>query len=665
VLLALLTLPALAVAYETAMHFSGVAIDGPFQLYDALRRIDAGFRPGVDFQFFHGLGIPYTHYWLYRLFGGGLRGSELARELLATALYPVEFVLAFRAFTGSWRRALALAAAAMAFSYVFRMVVMLFAVNGMLSLRSAPATLVPALVAIAATRRARIIWPGVGLGIALFMSTEQGLAVLAAFVLVSAVVIPRADDRRAAALDLLFSLGVAVATLVVALLLVGGFAGLAGALRYNFRIVPMDQYWYFGAPPNTFISSWRAAVQMLLLHSPTIGGAISLSIVATVIYLRRLWIRGSSASPVDIGLALLATYALVSCSSELGIFTGAYVMPCWRCLVIIGLVELGRWSQRSDARVARRPILGVTRASAIVTFAFSAIALVTVAMVVSALGTALPHIVRDHLFGNERFSIAGIWPETLREDTTVVNRHRRADGTPPVVWSTYAGWLEARSGIFHPSFDYIIHALGPANRAAYVETFRTVRPGLVQTVRPTYTQYELWLENENWAFYDALLDGYRVSSMTPWSIFWEPRAQPAPAPQPIGVMNVPAGMTSVPFPLIPATPAAPITLVEVEVEYEVRNPLKFLPVVGALPRYLIGIDGALTRVPVSLDPYRQRVRFPVLVGPGQAPTLHFRTFSLLPGASWTPKTLRLFARPVDAGSQPWLNDAIAYLTKGA
>ena len=74
VVFAILVLPALIVGYETAMHFSGVAIDGPFQLYNALRRIKAGFRPGADFQFFHGLGVPYAHYGLYRLFGGGLKG---------------------------------------------------------------------------------------------------------------------------------------------------------------------------------------------------------------------------------------------------------------------------------------------------------------------------------------------------------------------------------------------------------------------------------------------------------------------------------------------------------------------------------------------------------------------------------------------------------------
>src|SRR5262245_21297440 len=102
--------PSVIVAFENAMHFSGSAIDGPFQLYNALRRIQAGFRPGIDFQFFHGLGTAYLHYLPDRLFGGGLAGSQLARELIAAAAQPLVLLIAFRLFTGVWRKAMSLAA---------------------------------------------------------------------------------------------------------------------------------------------------------------------------------------------------------------------------------------------------------------------------------------------------------------------------------------------------------------------------------------------------------------------------------------------------------------------------------------------------------------------------------------------------------------------------
>ena len=41
------------------MHFDSYAMDGPFQLFNSLRRIAVGQRIGDTFQFFHGPGIPY------------------------------------------------------------------------------------------------------------------------------------------------------------------------------------------------------------------------------------------------------------------------------------------------------------------------------------------------------------------------------------------------------------------------------------------------------------------------------------------------------------------------------------------------------------------------------------------------------------------------------
>lgn len=659
VIFGILVLPVLTVGFETAMHFSGVAIDGPFQLYNALRRIKAGFRPGVEFQFFHGMGVPYAHYWLYRVLGGGLRGSELARELLATTLYPIEFVLIFRVLAGGWRKAVALAAAAMAISYLLHMSALLFALNGMLSLRSAIPTALAAILISCTSRCARIIVGGLAIGLALFMSTEQGLAATLAFIVVSVVLIARPGDRRSAAVDLVATLAIAFATLCILLVVVGGFSGLVGALRYNFRVVPMDQYWYFGAPPNAFIPSWRTGMRMLV-SVPIVGLGVLLALVATVAYLRRAWMhRDGEEGRVDAALAVLPVYALISCASLLGIFTPAYVQPAWRCLLIIGAIEIMRIASR---RGEQRQIFGTPISVAVIAGATTLLAIITVPLLLTSLGSSLPHIVRDHVFGDERFSIAAPWPETLEKAQQAVDAHKGPHGELPLLWSTYAGWIEARNGLFHPAFDYIIHALGPENRAAYVARFHNLRPGLVQTVRPTYTQYENWLENENWAFYAELLDHYRVYSMTPWSIFWEPRTQPAPQPQLIGAMNVPSGVEAVPLPPIPSS-SAPATLLEVEVEFSTRNPLKALPVIGASPRFMVGIEGALTNIPVSLDPYVTRVRFPLLVAPGQTPTLHFQTFSLLPGASWTPKTLRVFVRPLDAGDDPWLRDAIAFLTR--
>jgi hypothetical protein len=652
------------IEYETAMHFSGVAIDGPFQLLNALRRIQGGFRPGIDFQFFHGLGIPYFHYPLYRLFGGGLRGSELARQCVSAILCPLVFLVFFRVFLGDWRRALCVAAGALAASFLLRLLSILFALNGMLGVRSALPTLLPVLLYLSAGRWWRAIAVGLALGVALFTSTEQGMAVTAAYLLVSVVYAFRARAWRVQMAEMVGTVVIAIGTLMCCLLIIGGVDGMRGALSYNFRLVPMDQYWFFGAPPNRFIASWQMLAAMTV-KVPLVSGCILLAVIFAIVYLRRLW-RAPDVSETsrNVALAVLPVYGLISCASMLGSFATTYTGPCWRAVLLVLGLEVVRLAEKQDGIGPWRLWLGVPRLAAAVVIAVCLWTVVRIPLIPRALTTSLAHVVVDHIAGDARFGMAGIWPATLPIAQQTIDAHRGQHGETPTLWSTYAGWIEARNGIFHPSFDYMIHALGPDNRRAYVAKFHEVAPELVQTVLPTYTQYEEWLEDDEWPFYDELLRWYTVTSQTPWSIFWERRARPAPEARLVGELQVPLGTTTLPLPPFAFDSAASISLLEVEIRYDIHNPMRRLPIIGTSPRYLIGIDGAVTHNPISLDPFVRVTRFPVFVAAGQSPVLHFQSFSLLPGAEWVPLRVRVFVRPVDARNRPWLESVAAQSSRG-
>src|SRR5262245_6949823 len=81
--------------------FDGSATDGPFQLFDALRRIDAGQLPGRDFPAFHGLALQLLHYVPFKLLGSDLYASELTRQLVSRFSTIIVFLLASRWMTGS------------------------------------------------------------------------------------------------------------------------------------------------------------------------------------------------------------------------------------------------------------------------------------------------------------------------------------------------------------------------------------------------------------------------------------------------------------------------------------------------------------------------------------------------------------------------------------
>jgi hypothetical protein len=494
------------------------------------------------------------------------------------------------------------------------------------------------------------------LGLALFLSTEQGIAAVLAFCVVSALALTRPGARARRFADAAGTAAIGVATFLVLVFLVAG-RGTFAVLRYNFRAVPLDQYWYFGAPPNVFISSW-SRLPAMLVHVWPVGLAMVLIAVAVGVCLNRVArAPDAEAARRSDALALFAVYGLVSCASLLGIFAAAYVQPCWRALIVLGLLGL---TGAGDAATIRS---GENAAAAVPLWmpaaALAAIVWLAVATP-SALGilVSTPRVVRDHVIRRAEFRVGGIWPETMHDDEAVVASRTSPTGQLPSIWSTYSGWLEARYGLFHPSFDYIIHALGPADRARYLERFRATSPQLVQTVLPTYTQYEAWVEQTSWDFYEDLLRHYAVVQRTPWSLFWERQPADGPPDHLLGEPTVDSGTQIAALGRVPASPGMPVTLMTVEVEYQARNPLGRIPLVGANPRFLVGITGALPHNPVTLDPYVTKARFPLVAAPGATPTLAFRTFSLLPGASLEVRHIKVWQVSVTPANQLWLADLV-------
>lgn len=658
-LFAFLSFLMVVMALEMAVHFSGPAIDGPFQLYNALRRIWVGQTPGVDFQFFHGIGIPYLHFIQFRLFGGTFLGSEIARQLTSSLLYPITIVVFLRYFLKDWTKVAVWSTIVMAISIGLRLTSVLMAINSLLGIRSAAPILAPIAMSLRIDRRARAALTGAVIGLSLFFGSEQGLALIAALGIGTLIALIHGGERLADFLEAGASVVIGVVTLAMLLIVVGGIDGMRGALEYNFRLVPMDQYWYFGAPPNLFVSGWASLLQMMRLI-PRVPITITIGLIA-VIYIAGRFRRTSDSAErrEHLGLLVFALYGVVSCASLLGTFVHVYVQPLIRVLLLIGAVYAARALDRRDG--TRAKILGVGRS----TLAAVAVSLIVMfGLVPSMLGTigkTMPHFVGAHIVGDEHAGYTEIWPETIEQGQKILESHRNSDGSLPTLWSTYAGLLEARNGMFHPTFDYVIHALGPDNRQLYVSDFRRVKPQLVQTVMPTYSQYESWIESTSWDFYADLLSNYRVIGSTPWSLFWERQATPAPPPQEVWAADVPSGAAGIDLPAAPG--ADGIVLLEVELTYRVKNALRALPVIGALPRYLVSIENAAHRQPTTLNPYVTASRFPVVAYRGKPVRLRWDAFSPLPGAGIDVSKVKLSFVPIDEANAGWLRSVVAIQTR--
>jgi hypothetical protein len=645
---------------ESALHFGGPPVDGPFQLFNALRRIAAGQRGGADFQFFHGIAVPYLHYLPFRLFGGGLVASELSRQLISIVAYPLVLVLFFRAFTRDWPRTLALSFVVYCVSIALPLGAVTTPLVSMLGVRSTLATLLPATFYAARGARIRILLTGAMLGGALLIGTEQGLAILVAFVAVNGVAAWRSRNRRSLVREATLTVVVGLATMLLMLLAIGGPHGVAGPLRYNFKLVPRDQFWYFGAPASIFAPDW-SSVFALMRQMPRIPLTLIAALVTIAAQVRRLWREpDGEQGRRHAALAMLAVYALISCAALLGIFYDTYVEPCIRALLLIGALELDRFVVARDARLSRPPKFGVSRNLVVAAVVGTLIMVFRVPSTVGAAMSTLPHVVADHALRRRPPTFEGIWPQTLADGQSIVDQHRGLGGTLPVLWSTYSGLLEARNGTFNPTqFDYAMHALGPENRAAYVEDFRRVKPALVQTVLPTYLMAEIWFEQTSWEFYEELLRHYRAIGGTAWSIFWERVPTPNPAPTLIWSASLSDGTNAVELPVSDRFPTdTAVLLLDVEIEYRTRNCLHALPFVGATPRYFVAADGAISRFPVTVDPYTTTARFPVIATRGRNPVLRFATYSLLPCARFDVHRIQVSTIPISQSNAGWLVNLI-------
>ena len=642
-----------AATFESAMHFDSYAMDGPFQLFNALRRISVGQRIGDTFQFFHGPGIPYLFFPAFALAGRTFIAAEATRQLLTSFFFVASALIVCRAYAGNWRRALPMAVVALIVMVEFRLDAVIYPLNSLLGVRSTMPLIVAAHLLMRAPGRRADIERGILLGLAILLGSEQGMAAIAALAATRVVVAWRVGTWRSSAAGFAVEAGTAAVTFLAGVVMLAG-SHTTSVLRFNFREVPMDQLWYFGAPPNAFLSRW-SEIPVEMSQRPRWWVAIIASIAIAV---RGIW-RLKADADVRRPMAdlFLVVYGLVSLTSMLGIFIIAYAQPATRVAVFVVVAWIADgWvgvRERLPANLKRFEWAVPAAAVAIVL----AISFAREQRSMAYVAKAPVHVLRDHILGDQRPAMTNAWVESQIAGLSQVEQVRRAIGRTPVIWSTYAGLLEWQVGVFHPGTDYIIHTLGPERRAAYATEFVRTKPDLVQTIRPGYIWYEEWLEGAHWDFYRPLLDRYDVSATGPWSFFWTPHVGPPPPPPTLLVhMAIPAGAQM--FSIDPHLPADSTGLFEVRLRYRTHNPLSGVPILGGLPRYLIDPVGSADQFPISLAPYATERSFPVVIRGGAPITVRARVASLIGGASVTLDSIRIERIPISRANGLWMNDFV-------
>jgi hypothetical protein len=489
---------------------------------------------------------------------------------------------------------------------------------------------------------------GLCLALALFLGSEQQTAFTLSLVTVhGALIIMLAVQRQwGAALRQSLFIGLTLLTTAIIVfvglvLMSGGVQGALTTLRYNYAEVSADQFWYFGVPPNEF--AYNIGPFFLPQYSLPVGIALVLMISLGVhVWKARRESHLVTAHAQSLALIVLLGYGILSTAAYLGYYFAGYLEPLWRIVIFVLCYTL--FTRREFRIAVLRQFTTDYRLQKQILWFF------LVLILVSRPPLGVIKLVAIALDRN-RPSLAMLdedWSNYLTGTVATIDRTRANPNLTPTIWSTYAGLLQDYYRTFNPADDYIIHALGPARRDRYLQTFIDAKPEYVETIRKLGFRYEEWLQSTSWDFYELVLRNYDAILATDHSILWQRRngawvdlpteCVPIPNADPHRFV-FPAALTSAPV---------DYTLAVVQVQYTVSNPWRWLPLIGGLPRNLVTPQGAMSKLPISLPPYRPEVRFPVIFSNGQTPTLSFDTFSLLPGASFTVSNVCIRTIPMSA-----------------
>ncbi|WP_318441302.1 hypothetical protein [Photobacterium leiognathi] len=318
----------LVYAYSKSYFFDGYPFDGPFQSYNALRRIDAGSIIGNDYDYFHGAGIPYLNYVFYKLFGGDLFASEFSRYFInILATIPVIWFIFYFSENNKTAK----------FATIIYLIVSLSCI--VMSLNQSPLQSehlylvrnIAILITIILLTRSfnkynELILLSLMNIVAFYLGNEQGVYHAIAVFMAQIFFFKRFTNFK-------LNIAWAITTLItsVCLLLISNEILFSSQRSILFiKDISQDQIWYFGSYPNEFYHGLKYLFDSYsIINIRLIANTI---LVLLTVYLVFKMKKGALLKKVS---SILLIYGFFSLSSELGYLSVHYFDSLTRASVII------------------------------------------------------------------------------------------------------------------------------------------------------------------------------------------------------------------------------------------------------------------------------------------------------------------------------------------
>jgi hypothetical protein len=615
-----------------AFWFDGYPVNGPFQLFDPLRRISAGMKAGTDFEFFHGIGIPFLHYPFFWLFGKllgqqSIQAAELSRQFTSLALFIATlFAFVRTAFRNSAQRWIAAATVIGILEFLFPHVAE--PGHSLVSGRSSMPIFAFAVLQTRLSSSWKAILIGCLIACSFAFGTEHGFSLSLSLAAVAALAIIQQIFLKPFSLSSIIgntrfvAIAGAIAAIATPCLFFAlcGISGTAKVLHYNLVELPADQFWFFGSAPMPYLHDWRQLLfdhHVILCFAPT---AMLLVFLAVLLWKYR-GISFQLGRDWQASAAAMLIYGSLTAIPLIAILSKHYTFPQARIFLLVAALIFARSDVASSlfARTKR----WLPRLAGSFSLLCCVAALLFLYHAVSNAAVLEQHRQNDHASFDK--NIGEHWNSFMSGATQVLDKNRQRPTLS--LWSEYAALLDAHYNNFQPAEDYIIHAVGPERWQHYLRMFRSTNPEFVLTMNSQFSFAE-WLQNERWEFYEDVLNNYRPLAEVEHDTIWQRNAGPWILPsrnfQPV---RLAAAGNSVSLPVLNQE-----EMVVVKLQYHVVNPWHWLPLIGGTPRYVVYIDGTPRQMPVTLPPYMNVFEFPVKAPAGQTVSLRFQTDSFLPNA---------------------------------
>jgi hypothetical protein len=302
-------------------------------------------------------------------------------------------------------------------------------------------------------------------------------------------------------------------------------------LRYNFRDVAADQFWFF-APWDraTRILSPADLPQILLQADPLAAlGLAVLTVCLAFAAIQRL--RGRSAPVrgsafIFLGASVLGTALVPQIGGHVGAEYNGITFVLAACAPLIV----------APARVWRRArgVLRIATPRQVAVLAgLSALAMAGAEGArLASLGARAERTVHDPALG---FRVTPAYARDLAAMRQLAAAWDKA-GVPQDrrLLSVYTSPLDIAAGVRSPAdVGSLIHALGPEKRAAFTALVARREVAAVTTIAPDYSGWEGWLTRASWPFFRALRENYVPIARNDQQVLWvraeARRAAPAPA----------------------------------------------------------------------------------------------------------------------------------------